>query len=121
MVGNVNFVAAGLVFQGRRGCGTILLLAFAFFLSSLSAVAQDVTQTGQITGTVKDPSGAMVAGANVVLKDLQGGVKATAASDGEGVYLFPSVQPGSYVVEVDAKGFKHVISSNLEVAAGQAA
>jgi iron complex outermembrane receptor protein len=120
MVGKVNFAAAGLVFQGRSACGTIRLLAFALFLSSLSAVAQDVAQVGQIAGTIKDPSGAMVAGANVVLKDLQGGVKATVASDGAGVYLFPSVQPGSYVVEIDVKDFKHVVSSSLEVAAGRA-
>lgn len=120
MAGKVNFAAAGFLLQGRRGCGTILLLAFALLLSSLSAVAQDVPPTGQIGGTIKDPAGATVAGANVVLKDLHGKVIAAAASDAQGVYGLLSVQPGSYVVEVDSKGFKHVISSNLEVVAGQA-
>ena len=103
------------MFRGRHRRGTKLVLAVALLLSCLAAVAQVVTQTGQITGTVKDPAGAIVAGANVSLKDLQGRVKATAVSDGEGVYAFASRRAGAYTVEVDATGFRHGASPNLEV------
>ena len=102
------------MFRGRHRRGTNLVDAVALLLSSLAAVAQVVTQTGQITGTVKDPAGAIIAGANVSLKDLQGRAKATAISDSQGVYAFASREPGTYIIEVDAKGFRHAASPNLE-------
>jgi len=116
---NLSAAAAITFFQARHRRGTFLFLAAALWLSPLFGVAQVVPKTGQITGVVKDPSRAAVVGANVVLKDLQGTVKATTVSDGEGGYTFPSVEPDFYIVEVDAKGFKHAVSPNLEVAAGQ--
>ena len=119
MAETLNSAAALLMFRGRHRRGTKLVFAVGLLLSCLAAVAQVVTQTGQITGTVKDPAGAIVAGANVSLKDLQGRVKATAVSDGQGVYAFASVEPGIYIIEVDAKGFRHAASPNLEVAATQ--
>ena len=60
MVRKVNVAATGLIPPGRCGRRAILWLAFALS-SSLSAVAQNVTQTGQITGSIKDPAGMMVA------------------------------------------------------------
>jgi iron complex outermembrane receptor protein len=119
--GTLNSAAALLMFRGRHRRGTKLVLAVALLLSCLAAVAQVVTQTGQITGTVKDPAGAVIAGANVVLKDSEGRATASAVSNSDGTYAFPSVQPGSYVVEVEAKGFRHIASPALEVGAGRSA
>ena len=119
--GTLTSAAVLRIFRGRHRPGTKLVIAVALLLSCLAAVAQVVTQTGQITGTVKDPAGAVVAGANVVLKDSEGRATASAVSNSDGTYAFPSVQPGSYVVEVEAKGFKHSASPTLEVGAGQPA
>ena len=115
----LNSAAALHMFRGRHRRGTNPVPAVALLFSCLAAVAQVVTQTGQITGTVKDPAGAIVAGANVSLSNLQGRVKATAVSDGEGLYAFASLEPGTYTVEVDATGFRHGASPNLEIAATQ--
>ena len=117
----LNSAATLLMFRGRARRRTILVLAVALLLSCLAAVAQVVTQTGQITGTVKDPAGAVVAGANVVLKGSEGRATVSAISNSNGTYAFPSVQPGSYVVEVEAKGFKHFAGPALEVGAAQPA
>ena len=57
----------------------------------------------------------------MVLKDPDGRATGSAVSNSDGMYAFPSVQPGSYVVEVEAKGFKHIASPALEVGAGQTA
>ena len=86
---------------------------------TVPAFAQTAADTGQITGVVKDPDQAVVAGSQVILTNQQTKAKTTAVTDGQGAYTFPSLQPGAYVVEVDAKGFKPSVSPELKVAAGQ--
>jgi iron complex outermembrane receptor protein len=93
----------------------VVLLAFA----ALSSLAQTTTNTGQISGVVKDPDQAALAGAHVMVTNSVTKVKAEADTDGQGAYSFASLPPGSYVVEADAQGFKHGASSELSVAAGQ--
>ena len=99
----------------------ILLLTFA----ALSAVAQTptasqaTTSTGQISGVVKDTDQAVLAGAHVTVTNSVTKAKVEADTDTQGAYSFPSLPPGSYVVEADAKGFQHGTSSQLSVAAGQ--
>ena len=88
-----------------------LLAGFAF-----AAFAQD---TGQIMGVVRDPNQASVSGTPVVLTNRQTKATATVLTDTQGVYTFPSVPPGIYVVKVDAPGFKTSVSSDLSEAAGQ--
>ncbi len=74
--------------------------------------------TGQITGVVKDPDQAAVSAAQVVLTNQQTKAKTTAATDAQGAFTFPSLQPGAYIAEVDVKGFKPSVSPELKVAAG---
>ena len=93
----------------------ILLFAFASF----SAFAQTAASTGQITGAVKDPNQAVVSTTQVVLTNLQTKAKFTAVTNSQGVYAFRALQPGSYVVEINAKGFKPSVSAELKVMAGQ--
>jgi iron complex outermembrane receptor protein len=85
-----------------------------------SAIAQ-TTGTGQITGTVKDPDQAAVAGSSVTLTNQQTRTTSTAVTDSQGAYTFPSVQPGAYVVAANAAGFQPATSPELKVAGGQTA
>src|SRR5690348_18429315 len=91
----------------------------AYILLANAAIAQNAADTGQIRGAVKDPAQAVVSGSQITLTNQQTKAKITAISDGQGVYKFPSVQPGTYVVGADVKGFKPIVSSELKVAAGQ--
>jgi iron complex outermembrane recepter protein len=93
------------------------LSAFMMLLS-LSAFAQT---TGQITGTVKDPQQSAVTGARVVLTNQQTKSKTSTVTDSVGNYMFPSLQPGAYVVEVTATNFNPSFTSELKVVAGQTA
>jgi len=81
--------------------------------------AQVPTESGQITGLVKDPAQAVISGAQVTLTNQQTRAKTTAVSDGQGVYRFTSVQPGGYIVSTDVKGFKPIVSPELKVVPGQ--
>src|ERR1700693_5770472 len=73
------------------------------------------TTTGRILGTVSDQSGATVAGAAVVVTDVQRGTTRTVATDASGDYAAAELQPGVYKVRAEAKGFKTVERINIVV------
>jgi iron complex outermembrane receptor protein len=93
------------------------VLGFIFLLS-LATFGQATTQTGQVRGVVKDPAQAAVPEAQVTLTDQRTKDTTTVATDNQGSYAFPSIQPGTYVVEVERRGFKNRVSSPLQVNAG---
>src|SRR5262245_62474255 len=93
------------------------LLALTILLSS-GAWAQ-LRIVGAVSGTVSDPTGAVVANAKVILKDAQTGITKEAASTHGGTFLFPDLAIGSYVVTVTAPGFKTATLTNVFVSTYQ--
>jgi len=91
-------------------------LSIGIFLVCLPLLAQ--TYTGRILGSVTDQTGAALAGAQVVITDMQRGVTRTLSSDQAGEYVAPELSPGTYKVRAAATGFKAVEQLNitLEVA-----
>lgn len=79
----------------------VLALMLAF--TAMPVMAQ--TETGQISGTVVDPSGAVVPNAKVTLTALATGVKRTSVTNSAGLFAFASVVPGAYTVAVEMQGF----------------
>jgi len=77
--------------------------------------------TGTILGTVKDPSGAVVASAQVTISNNNTGLVRSLASDTAGNYLVPFLPPGRYTVSAEAAGFKKVTLTNVEVQVDQKA
>jgi outer membrane receptor protein involved in Fe transport len=96
------------LFKSLCLCGLLLVLAVA-------ALAQ--RETGQITGTVRDPSGAVVASAKVTVKSATTGLTRDAATNGAGVYTVPSLPPGAYDVTIEATGFQKFVQ-RVDVAVG---
>jgi hypothetical protein len=80
-----------------------ILLLFSFS-TSLPSSGQGIFAT--LTGVVSDPSGAVVAGANVTLRDAASGSTRETVTNGDGFFTFASVPVGSYAVEIEAKGFQ---------------
>jgi hypothetical protein len=78
------------------------VVVFAFCLPVV-LVAQD---TASITGTVTDPTGAAIPGAQVTVTSLEHGINRAAASNSTGDYLFAALPIGSYNLTVAAPGFK---------------
>ena len=101
---------------------TIVLLALT---SAAAPLHGQVRTTGQIVGTVKDPSGAVVPNAAVEVTDTATGNIQTAKSGSEGGFVFPALQPGRYRILATATGFEPTVvdgivvetsrSSNIEV------
>ena len=83
---------------------SVLRLTAAFLIAATYSAAQ--TSTSQLSGTVRDASGAVVAGAQVtLLNDATGGVQRQNTTNA-GVYVFPAINVGSYSVKVESAGFK---------------
>jgi hypothetical protein len=61
---------------------------------------------GSISGTVKDPSGSVVAGARVTVKEVNTGLSYERRTDGKGYYTFPVLPVGHYVLDVEVPGFR---------------
>ncbi|SEC44889.1 TonB-dependent receptor [Terriglobus roseus] len=61
--------------------------------------------TATLSGTVKDPSGAVLPGAQVMIHNLGTGAERSLVSDSAGQYVAPSLAPGDYSVRVTANGF----------------
>lgn len=101
----------------RRGSlpGLCLLLLFV-----LSAPLWAQTY-GEITGTILDPTGAVVAGATVTITNVATNAVRTTESNEAGVYRFPSLPPGQYTIRVERQGFKTVTRSNIELQVQQSA
>ena len=73
---------------------------------SQNDVTLESLTAGQVGGVVVDPNGAVIAGARVTLVNKQNGTSQTTQSDGEGHWVFSTVQPGPTTVRIDSQGFK---------------
>jgi hypothetical protein len=62
--------------------------------------------SGTIFGTVKDPKGAMLAGATITVSDAAIGLERTIKSGGEGAFVLVDLPAGTYTITVSAPGFK---------------
>src|SRR5882724_7605159 len=95
---------------------SLLQAAVLFVLFSLIANAQ--TFRGAINGTVTDPSGAVVANANVNATDNATGIAHTSITTTGGQFAFQDIPLGSYRVSVSAAGFNPVTIAKVPVTAG---
>src|ERR1700729_4332292 len=91
----------------------LFFATLAFLLFSVAALAQ--TTAGRVLGTLTDQSGAAVPGATVSITDAQRGIARTVTTDDSGVYAVPDLQPGTYKIHVEAKGFKAAERPNVEI------
>jgi Carboxypeptidase regulatory-like domain/TonB-dependent Receptor Plug Domain len=83
-----------------------LLACLAAFLLCVSVSFAQSGTTGALTGTVTDPSGAVIAGATVTITNIGTGQERTATTSANGGYTFSLLPPGNYSVKFSAAGFK---------------
>lgn len=95
----------------------LMMLSSVFFNGSF-IVAQD-SHRGQISGSVSDPSGAVLVNARVLLKNLRSGLEKVNVTNQEGEFRFASIAPGSYRLTGLQSGFS-ANSLDLELREGEA-
>jgi len=93
------------VAEKRKLLLVITALAVSLLLPSILQ-GQATISTGNINGTVVDPSGAAVPGAKITIEHIDTGVTTNLTTNSSGFYNSGSVIPGKYLVKVEAKGFE---------------
>ncbi|MBV8841622.1 MAG: TonB-dependent receptor [Bryobacterales bacterium] len=86
--------------------------AFILLFTALGLFAQ--SNQGTITGTISDPSGAVVATAQIEVKNSDTGIVYRGGTSATGNYVIP-VPPGRYELTVSAAGFKKFVQQNIQV------
>ena len=94
---------------------TALALGLAFFPSKMLAQRY----LGSISGEVSDTSGAKIPGATIVAEEATTHFKTTVTANAAGAYSFPSLNPGTYTVNLKASGFKSEARGGVVLTAGQ--
>jgi len=97
----------------RSGFGIGLLTLTLSVILSASASAQ--VDTGSITGTVKDQSGAIVPGATVTITHEGQGLTLTGVTREDGTYIFTPIRTGAYRIDVELQGFKKEARTGITV------
>ena len=97
-------------------CALLGLLLYVFSISAGWAQT-----TGTLRGTVTDPSGAVVPGANVTVIQSDTHVGRATTTNESGDYEFPALLVGRYTVGVRAAGFKEARFNEIEVRLGHVA
>jgi len=88
-------------------------------LASGPAYSQGIGSSGDIQGTVIDPSGAVVPRATITVLDTQTGQRRTALSDSSVQYRVTNLAPAAHDVSVQAAGFANAIRKPVVVSIGQ--
>src|SRR5689334_20203216 len=111
---NILVRGAAEVFRSARPLHLPTLLFSVLVVLGMCSVAISQTVSTRVSGVVKDTAGATVPGAKVTLIDTSTKDQKTATTSDEGTFSIPDVRVGTYVVTVEASGFKKLQVNNIE-------
>src|SRR5260370_42250022 len=83
------------------------------FVASLLSVSAWGQGLGTITGSVADPSGAVIPSATVTATEVETGASRTSVTSGSGYYVLSSLRPTNYTLTVTAPGFRRFTATGI--------
>ncbi len=95
-------------------CKLLSALAFVVFCASLQAQYDN----GSLVGTIKDPSGAPIAGALVIITSDGTGIATQSKTGPSGDYEVPTLKVGTYSISATAAGFANTTAKNITISVG---
>ncbi|MEP6917314.1 MAG: carboxypeptidase-like regulatory domain-containing protein, partial [Acidobacteriota bacterium] len=92
----------------------VALLAYVLATSLVAtATASAQTATGQITGSVQDPSGAVIRKVKITVTNQDTGLTRTTTTNDQGDYVVPLLPVGKYILTAEQSGFKIALRSDV--------
>jgi len=110
--------------QASTGTGVTRVAAiFGAIIAMCVLPAMLLSQVNQarVLGTVSDQSGGVIAGATVTITDVQKNVSRTLTTDTAGEYTAPNLDPDTYTIRVEFRGFKTFTRQGMQLGVGQEA
>ncbi len=122
LIVNAQFLRKGvsameLMFPLKQLCSALFVSVFCLFLAA-SGFSQGIA-TGSLSGTVTDPTGAIVLGARVTVLSKATSQATTIETNDLGYFAVRSLPPGTYKVTVESKNFRTLALENVEVSVAQ--
>jgi len=105
--------------QLRLRCLIASVAAVVLICGSTNRASGQATNTGTMVGTITDPSGAVIAGATVVVTNAAEGTTLKATTTASGGFTLTNVPPGTYTVTASKSGFSSAKAQNVVVQIGQ--
>ena len=99
----------GTLIKGMKSLAILASLIVLVLLTLNAGPALGQADTGRITGTVTDSTGAVVVGAKVVAKSSDTGTTRETTTNSAGLYVFPGLKPDTYEITVSSAGFQSVV------------
>jgi protocatechuate 3,4-dioxygenase beta subunit len=103
------------VLRLHPGFSRALVAGLVFLTVQILPCAFAQTELATVLGRVTDPSGAIVTGAEVEIRNVDTNLAAIAATNSDGLYTVPSLRPGHYVISVRKPGFKTVSVTQVDL------
>ncbi len=101
---------------GRRLAVSLCILSFIPLCLGVPAYAQKAMAA--LRGLVQDPSSAAIPNASLTITNRMTGIQQKTTTNRDGVFNFPSVEPGEYTVAVNATGFKSETRTGVTISTG---
>jgi outer membrane receptor protein involved in Fe transport len=98
----------------------IAVVTILLCLASPITLAQNIA-SAELSGTVHDPSGAVVPGATITMAEASKGIMRTTTTDAQGNYYFHLLPPGDYTLTATAQGFAKLTAEHIVLTVGQQA
>jgi hypothetical protein len=95
----------------------ILVLAALMATYSTPASAQGASTSTSLAGTVVDTTGAVIPGADILVKNDGTGAQHSTVSNDRGYFTVPALEPGTYTVTIKLMGFKTAVLSSVKLVA----
>ena len=100
---------------------SLLLTSVLLSIASAVAFGQAASGTGAISGLVTDPSGSVMPGVQVLVRNVDTNVTRELASNDAGRYEAPALQPGNYEVKASKSGFATLARTGITLSVGERA
>ena len=94
-------------------------LSFVLWFQADQQIAFGQGATGAINGVITDSSGAMIAGAKVTLRNVATQTEQVTQTNIDGRYVFPTLQPGTYTISIEQKGFATATEPAFQLSVNQ--
>ena len=91
-------------------CATLVLV---FLITSVVAFAQ--TEGARISGRVTDPTGAVIAGAECKITNLETNLATTTSTNKDGIYVISNLRPATYKLTIQKEDFRTVVRPDLQL------